>query len=97
MPLMTTAITSVSSAKSEEILRAAKKVGVQFYRLGFIYRQKDIALEKQLQEIRAQFKDLAALNKQIGIGGLVQNHSGGTYLGGDLADLGELVSGFDRM
>src|SRR3982074_2017906 len=59
--------------RTEDILRTAKKLGVGFYRLGFIDRQSDVA--RQISEIKAQLKDLAAMNKQIGIGGLLQNHS----------------------
>ena len=97
IPLLTTAITSPSSPYAEEILRTAKKVGVRFYRVGFIERETGAAGEKQMREVRAQFKDLAAMNKQLGIGGLAQNHSpsGHTYLGGDLGELQELVSGLD--
>jgi sugar phosphate isomerase/epimerase len=95
LPLLTTAITGVSSPHTEEILRAAKKLGVQFYRLGFVERESDAA--RQIRELKAQLKDLAALNKQIGIGGLLQNHSpaGRTFLGGNLAELRELAAGFD--
>src|SRR6266849_3359794 len=42
LPLLTTAITGVSSPHTEDILRAAKKLGVQFYRLGFTERQSDL-------------------------------------------------------
>jgi sugar phosphate isomerase/epimerase len=97
VPLLTTAITSASSPHAEEIVRTAKKLGVQFYRLGFINRQTDAPAGKQVREIKAQLKDLAALNKQVGIGAIFQNHSpaGRTYVGGDLAELYEIVQGFD--
>ena len=97
LPLLTTGITSVSSPCAEDILRTAKKLGVQFYRLGFVIRATDASAGKQVREIKAQLKDLAALNKQIGIGALVQNHSpaGRSYLGGDLSELLDLVKDFD--
>jgi sugar phosphate isomerase/epimerase len=97
VPLLTTAITRPSSPHAEEILRTAKKVGVQFYRVGFIERETGASGEKQMREVKAQFKDLAAMNKQLGIGGLAQNHSpaGHAYLGGDLGELEELVSGLN--
>ena len=97
LPLLTTGITSVSSPCAEDILRTAKKLGVQFYRLGFVIRATDASAGKQVREIKAQLKDLAALNKQIGIGALVQNHSpaGHSYLGGDLSELLDLVKDFD--
>jgi sugar phosphate isomerase/epimerase len=96
LPLITTAILSTSSPHTEEILRTAKKLGVQYYRLGFIDREGDA--KKQVNEFKAKLKDLAAMNKAIGIGGLIQNHSPaghGNYLGGDLSDMREIVSGFD--
>ena len=97
LPLLTTGITSVSSPCAEDILRTAKKLGVQFYRLGFVIRATDASAGKQVREIKAQLKDLAALNKQIGIGAIVQNHSpaGRSYLGGDLSELLDLVKDFD--
>jgi len=97
MPLLTTAILSPSSPHAEDILRTARKLGVQYYRVGFIERETGASAEKQMREAKAQLKDLAALNRQIGIGGLVQNHSpsGHSYLGGDLGELQELVSGLD--
>jgi len=95
LPLLTTAITSVSSPHAEELLRTAKKLGVQYYRVGFVERNGSPT--KQIPEVKAQLKELAALNQTIGIGGLVQNHSpsGHTYLGGDLGELEELVAGLD--
>jgi sugar phosphate isomerase/epimerase len=97
MPLLTTGITDISSPHTEDILRAAKKLGVQYYRLGFVPRQPQTLAAKQVDEIKAQLKDLAALNKQIGIGALFQNHSpaGKSYMGGDLADLYAIVKDFD--
>jgi sugar phosphate isomerase/epimerase len=97
LPLLTTGITNVSSPCAEDILRTAKKLGVQFYRLGFIIRETNSAAGKQVREIKAQLKDLAALNKQVGIGAIIQNHSpaGRSYLGGDLSELLELVKDFD--
>jgi L-ribulose-5-phosphate 3-epimerase len=97
MPLLTTAITSPSSPHAEEILRTARKLGTQFYRTGFVMRQQGVSADQQCREIKAQLKELAALNQKIGIGGIVQNHSpaGRAYLGGDLTELYELVQGFD--
>ena len=97
MPLITTAITSPESPFAETILRTAKKLGIQSYRVGFVQSSEGAAKEKQLTETRAKLKALAALNKEVGIGALVQNHSpsGHEYLGGNLKDLYRLVEGFD--
>lgn len=96
LPLLTTGITSASSPYTESLLRTAKKLGVQYYRLGFIERQVDI--RKQVREVRAHLKDLAAVNKELGIGALLQNHSPDahtTYFGGYLPELVDTVDGFD--
>src|SRR5436309_804291 len=62
MPLLTTAITDASGS-AETIIRTAKKMGTQFYRVGFIEREPDAT--KQIREVRAHLKELAALNKEI--------------------------------
>jgi sugar phosphate isomerase/epimerase len=97
LPLLTTAITGVTSPYTEDILRTAKKSGIQYYRLGFVLVQPGAPPGAQVREIRAQLKDLAALNKQIGIGAIFQNHSpsGQSYLGGNLAELCDIVKDFD--
>src|SRR5437899_2960845 len=89
MPLITTGITSTGSPKAESLLRLAKRLGIQYYRLGFIQRQADATATKQMAEVKAQLTELVALNKEIGICGLLQNHSpaGNTvYFGGDLSE-----------
>ena len=97
VPLLTTAITSASSPSTESILRTAKKLGVQWYRLGFIDRDRDLPVEQQCRQVKAQLEGLARLNQQIGLGAVFQNHSpsGRAYLGGDLSQLYEIVKDFD--
>ena len=95
LPLLTTAIVGPASPYTEEIVKTARRLGVQSYRLGFIERQADV--KKQIADVRAQLKELAALNRRIGVGAVLQNHSptAKKYLGGDLNDLAELVQGFE--
>ncbi len=97
MPLLTTAITGVSTPHTEDVLRTAQKLGVRFYRLGFVLRRPAVPAARQVDEVKAQLKDLAELNKQIRIGAIFQNHSpaGRGYVGGDLADLYAIVKDFD--
>lgn len=97
MPLLTTAITSTTSPQAEQILKTGKKLGAQFYRLGFGYRNKNVALSDQVRQVRDQLKDLAALNHEVGIGALIQNHSpsgNNAYLAGDLSEMRQLLEGF---
>jgi sugar phosphate isomerase/epimerase len=97
MPFVTTGITSLTSPHTEEILRTAKQLGVQYYRLGFTNRQPDAPPGKQIGEVRAKLKDLAPLNKELGIGAVLENHSasGRGYIGGDLTEMYEVVKDFD--
>jgi sugar phosphate isomerase/epimerase len=97
LPLLTTGITDTSSPHTEDILRTAKKLGAQHYRLGFVLRRADVPAARQVDEVKGQLKDLAALNKQIGIGAIFQNHSPASrsYVGGDLDDLYAIVKDFD--
>lgn len=98
MPYVTTAITNVTTPKAEQVLRTAKGLGVKWYRLGFIFRADDAGWPRQLRELRAQLKDLVAMNREVGIGAVMQNHSpsGHVYVGGDLDELADIVEGFDR-
>lgn len=97
LPLLTTAITSPATPHTERVLRTARGLGVQFYRLGARLHAKDVPLERQIREAKAELQDLAALNRDLGIGAIFQNHSpsGRKYLGGDLAELRELVADLD--
>jgi sugar phosphate isomerase/epimerase len=98
MPLLTTAITGVDSPKAEDILRTAKTLGARHYRLGAVYREQKANVGDQIRELRARFKDLAALNKELGLGALMQNHSPAgksIYLAGDLSEMRQLVDGFN--
>ena len=97
VPLLTTGIISTTSPHTEEILRTGKQVGAQFYRLGFVYRRKNVELSEQVRQLRDQLKGLAALNRQVGIGALIQNHSpsgNNIYLAGDLSEMRQLLEGF---
>ena len=53
------------------------------------------SIPRQLDEFRAKLKDLAALNKEIGVTGLLQNHSGNGYVGAAVWDLHELLKDTD--
>ena len=98
MPLMATGVTSLKTPHAEDVLRTAKKLGTNYYRLGPRNPDNAQSLPDQVREFKAQLKDLAAMNRAIGITGLFQNHSPAgksTYLGGELGQLHELVSDLD--
>lgn len=97
MLLLTTGITSVDFPHTETVLRTGKKLGIRYYRLGQYRPEKGKTMRDLIPEVRARFKDLAALNRQLGMTAIFQNHSpsgNSAYLGGDLTDMAALVEGF---
>jgi sugar phosphate isomerase/epimerase len=82
MLLLATDILGVDSPHCREILATTKKLGIRYYRLGFWHKPADTSSEKYLAEIKAQLKELAALNREMGVCALFENHSApGTKVG----------------
>ena len=93
--LVTATDVRAADALSERVLRASAREGIRLYRLGPFRYRDGMSIPRQLADIRAQLKDLAALNKQLGVTGLFQNHSGNGYVGAAVWDLHALLDGID--
>ena len=93
--LITTDIVSVDTPHTEKILRAAKALGITRYRLGFQRYDLDKPVQAQLDAIKPKMRELAALNREIGVRGGIQNHSGAGYVGCAVWDIRELVRELD--
>ena len=98
--LLTTDIHGVDTPHVREILNAGKKLGVSDYRIGNWLHKPEVPAKKLCDEIRARLKELAAMNGELGVCALVQNHSswageGRGPAGGDLDELYDLVKDFD--
>lgn len=96
--LLTSDIISVESPYAETVLKAAKNLGVKYYRLGMDYHNNKEPRQKQLDRKKEELKALAKLNRKIGITAIFQNHSPAgnrTYIGGNLDELYQLVKGID--
>jgi hypothetical protein len=85
--LLTTAITGTASPHAEAILRTARKFGVKYYRLGYWNYQPGKPVAETLNDIKAQLKDLAALNQELGLCAVLQNHAGAERVGAKVWDL----------
>jgi sugar phosphate isomerase/epimerase len=93
--IMTSGINEVSAAQNtEKVLRTAKAVGIQRYRMQYNKYDLKRPIWPQLQEWRAKFKDLIALSREIGIQPLYQNHSGKDYLGAPVWDVFQLMQDY---
>ena len=75
--------------------RVAAKLGVKRYRMGYYKYDLKRPVVKQLDEFRPILKNLVALNKELGIQAVYQNHSGSNYVGAPLWDLHELFKPHD--
>src|ERR1051325_3687351 len=75
MLLLTTGIQGVSSPHVRDILHAAKGLGIRYYRLGYWPHQPERPAAALGKETRSSLKELAALNKELGVCGVFQNHS----------------------
>lgn len=95
LSLVTTDIVNLSTPHAEKVLRTAKALGCTRYRLGFHRYTADASPIAQLNEIKPALRDLAAMNKEIGMQGGIQNHSGAGYVGCAVWDIYELVRDLD--
>jgi sugar phosphate isomerase/epimerase len=95
--LLTTAILNPASPHARDVLDTARKLGVTTYRLAFTKWEKGQPVERQLADVKLQLREIVALDKELGVRAMLQNHSPGApggYLGGDLNHMRELVQDF---
>lgn len=86
--IMASSINSVDKdGLAEKQLRAAVAAGIRKYRLQHLKYDLTKPIKPQIANFKAQLKDLAELNKAIGIQGLYQNHRGRDYVGGPIWDM----------
>lgn len=76
-----------ATSKNETYLRTLAKCGIKKYRLGFQRYQNNDNPMKVAREMAARFQDIAQLNKELGLWGGYQNHSGPQYFGGPIWDV----------
>jgi sugar phosphate isomerase/epimerase len=85
------AATSIARADDPDapaVLRVLRAAGITHYRMSHYQLKLARPLLPQVRDFAAQARELAALNAEIGIQGLYQNHSGSTQKQGYLGALG---------
>jgi sugar phosphate isomerase/epimerase len=94
LTLITTDVGSVTPL-NEKVLRTAARLGVKRYRTTTFHYNLGKPIAPQIAALKAPLRELAAFNKEVGIQGGLQNHSGRDYIGAPLWDLFEIVKDID--
>ncbi|NLX12846.1 MAG: sugar phosphate isomerase/epimerase [Phycisphaerales bacterium] len=89
--IMTTSISRADQPADEKILRLAAGLGVKRYRMGYYTYDLGRPIKPQLHALRSIVREVAAMNREIGIQGLYQNHAGARYVGATVWDFQSLI------
>jgi len=91
--ILTTDLTGPASPHAESIITTASQLGIQRYRMGFCRYNLKAAIKPQVEALKPQFRELAAMNREAGVTGVYQNHAGAKYMGATLWDLAQILRG----
>jgi len=84
-----------ADAATEKLLKILKANGIERYRMNYYRYDLKGDMLQQLRDHKKKAEDLAAMNKEIGIQGLYQLHSGARLVGGMSWDLALLLEDID--
>ena len=88
--LFSTSIGDADNAINRKVLETASQLGYQYYRVGWFKYKRENDILETVKFAKKQLKDLARLNRKLGISGSYQNHSG-HYFGSGIWDLHEAL------
>jgi len=89
--IMASSINSARHPLTEKVLRTAAGLGIKRYRLAYLRYDLSKPIPPQIANHRAQLRDLAEMNQELGISGVYQNHAGATTVGSAIWDLREIL------
>ena len=92
---MATDIQNASDPLAERVLRTASKLGIKLYRVAHLQYNLNQPIPAQVAKVRAGLKELMALNKELGMCGAYENHSGKTSVGAPIWDVYDMIKDFD--
>jgi len=95
LEILTSSINSVDSPNAEETLKVAKSLGIPQYRMAYYRYDLKKPVLPQLADAAAKLKDLVALNAEVGIQAVYQNHSGNRYVGAPIWDIYNVIREYD--
>ena len=88
--MITTSIESVNNVEDVNILQAASKAGIKYYRTHWFKYLKDVPLTTSITHYQKEVKALSELNKELDLIGCYQNHAG-TKVGASYWEIYQLL------
>jgi sugar phosphate isomerase/epimerase len=92
--ILTTDILRHEESNAESMLRTAASLGIKRYRLGLFRYDLKKPILPQLAALKPVIRDIAAMNRDIGIAGMWQNHSGADMIGATVWDMHSLIKDY---
>jgi sugar phosphate isomerase/epimerase len=89
--VLTSDVNDPNDPVNQRLLRTAASLGVRRYRMKYFKYDLGQPILPQLDNWRPQVRELAALNAELGITAVYQNHAGRNYCGAPLWDLQRLL------
>ena len=93
--MMVTNIVSVENQRDYDLLSLARSLGVKSYRTGSLRYKPNIPVMNSIEQYRDQLAALTEWNREIGITGMFQNHSGERRFGAAIWDLYMVLKDLD--
>ena len=90
--MVTTEVTDAAHPLAEKVLRAAKELGIGFFKLGYFGYRGFGSLRKSRDEARAKVRALSQMCTALGIQGGFHNHSH-NFIGASLGDVDFVLEG----
>ena len=88
--MIVTAINNPDDPLTRDILKTMADTGIQYYRMGYISYDANKSVPQNLEAHKVTFQKFEKINKEYGVHGDYQNHSG-TRVGGPVWDLYHLL------
>ena len=92
--ILTTDLLRADEPHAERLLRTAAGLGVARYRLGFFRYDLNQPVLPQLAALQPAMRDFAAMNRELGIAAVYQNHSGADMVGATFWDVQSLIQDY---
>ena len=92
--VMASSVHHLNQPDTERVLRTASQLGIKRYRMKYFRYDLNRPVINQIDQIRAQVKDLVAMHRELGLQGIYQNHAGANVFGCTIWDLYQLVKDF---